>query len=117
MDARESQPGGLDKCKAPLGVSQRNSGAGRFPADISRKISRGRSIPEMDGLRFATIAIVILLAVSAYGIPGHNSWTGVLRDSGGNAVPEAVVELHAMAGGAGYSARTSASGAFVFPEI
>jgi peptidoglycan/LPS O-acetylase OafA/YrhL len=66
MDAGESKPGVLEKCAAPLPVSKPNSVAGRFLAHISRETSSGRFIPEMDGLRFAAIAMVILYHLNGY---------------------------------------------------
>jgi peptidoglycan/LPS O-acetylase OafA/YrhL len=66
MDACEPNPAGLEKCSAPLSVSRRNSVAGRFLAQISRETSSGRFIPEMDGLRFAAIGMVILFHLNGY---------------------------------------------------
>ncbi len=66
MDACEPNPAGLEKCTAPLSVSRRNSIAGRFLAHISRETSSGRFIPEMDGLRFAAIGMVILFHLNGY---------------------------------------------------
>ena len=66
MGTGESNPAGLEKCTAPLPVSRRNSIAGRFLAHISRETSSGRFIPEMDGLRFAAIGMVILFHLNGY---------------------------------------------------
>jgi peptidoglycan/LPS O-acetylase OafA/YrhL len=66
MDARESQAADLGNGKAPVAVSQRKSLAGRFLGHISRETSSGRFIPEMDGLRFAAIAMVILYHLNGY---------------------------------------------------
>jgi peptidoglycan/LPS O-acetylase OafA/YrhL len=66
MDACKPNPAGLEKCTAPLSVSRRNSIAGRFLSHISRETSSGRFIPEMDGLRFAAIGMVILFHLNAY---------------------------------------------------
>jgi peptidoglycan/LPS O-acetylase OafA/YrhL len=66
MDAVEPNPAGLEKGTAPLSVPKRNSIAGRFLAHISRETSSGRFIPEMDGLRFAAIGMVILFHLSGY---------------------------------------------------
>ena len=44
----------------------RNSLATRFLAHISRETSSGRFIPEMDGLRFAAIAMVVLFHLNGY---------------------------------------------------
>ena len=63
------------------------------------------------------IFLMVLLALPGFGTNGRASWSGVLRDSAGNVVPEAAVELHHSSGAAGYSARTSATGAFAFSEI
>jgi len=45
------------------------------------------------------------------------SWTGFVRDEAGNPVGEATIRLHLAGGGSDYTARTSASGKFVFAEI
>jgi len=83
MDTGESNPAGLEKCTAPLSVSRRNSIAGRFLAHISRETSSGRFIPEMDGLRFAAIGMVILFHLNGYltaksplysAAPPHSDW-------------------------------------------
>ena len=66
MDTCESSPAGLEKCTAPPPVPRRNSIAGRFLAHISRETSSGRFIPEMDGLRFAAIGMVILFHLNGY---------------------------------------------------
>ncbi len=66
MDACEPSPAGLEKSTAPLTVSGRNSIAGRLLAHISRETSSGRFIPEMDGLRFAAIGMVILFHLNGY---------------------------------------------------
>jgi len=66
MDAGKPNPVGLEKCTASLPVSRRNSIAGGFLAHISRETSSGRFIPEMDGLRFAAIGMVILFHLNAY---------------------------------------------------
>jgi peptidoglycan/LPS O-acetylase OafA/YrhL len=66
MDACAPNPAGLEKCAAPLSVSNRNSIASRFLAHISRETSSGRFIPEMDGLRFAAIGMVILFHLNGY---------------------------------------------------
>jgi peptidoglycan/LPS O-acetylase OafA/YrhL len=66
MDACAADPAGLEKGAAPLVVSRRNSVAGRFLAHISRETSSGRFIPEMDGLRFAAIAMVALFHLNGY---------------------------------------------------
>jgi len=59
-------PADLEKCAAPISVSKGNSIAGRFLAHISRETSSGRFIPEMDGLRFAAIGMVIVFHLNAY---------------------------------------------------
>jgi peptidoglycan/LPS O-acetylase OafA/YrhL len=66
MDACGPNPAGLKKCTVPLSVPERNSVAGRFLAHISRETSSGRFIPEMDGLRFAAIGMVILFHLNGY---------------------------------------------------
>ncbi len=66
MEAGASKPGGIEECAAPLPVSKPNSIVGRFLAHISRETSSGRFIPEMDGLRFAAVAMVILYHLNGY---------------------------------------------------
>jgi peptidoglycan/LPS O-acetylase OafA/YrhL len=66
MDACELNAAGREKCAAPVPVSMRNAISGRFLAHISRETSSGRFIPEMDGLRFAAIGMVILFHLNGY---------------------------------------------------
>ncbi len=66
MDACDPNPAGLEKSTAPLSVPRRTSVAGRFLAHISRETTSGRFIPEMDGLRFAAIGMVILFHLNGY---------------------------------------------------
>jgi len=66
MDAREPNPAGQEKCAVLPSVSARHPVAERFLAHISRETSSGRFIPEMDGLRFAAIGMVILFHVNGY---------------------------------------------------
>ena len=66
MDAGEFKPAGIEKSKAALPLPERNSIASRFLVHISRETSSGRFIPEMDGLRFAAVAMVILYHLNGY---------------------------------------------------
>ena len=66
MDAHEPNPVGSEEPTASLAVPRRNAIASRFLAHISRETSSGRFIPEMDGLRFAAIGMVILFHLNAY---------------------------------------------------
>ena len=66
MDAGEAKPASLETCPARLAVAQSNSVATRLLARISRETSSGRFIPEMDGLRFAAIGMVILFHMNGY---------------------------------------------------
>jgi hypothetical protein len=67
--------------------------------------------------RAAMVLLVVgLLSPALLGAAGSGSWNGSLRDSRGTPVREALVTLHA-ATGVDYSARTSNSGGFSFPEI
>lgn len=59
----------------------------------------------------------VLLAASAFAASEHVSWTGLLRDAAGAVVSDAAITLRSASGGPPYSARTSSSGAFAFPEI
>src|SRR5207237_3057625 len=45
------------------------------------------------------------------------SWRGSLRDDAGKPVTEATIQLRATAGGRDYTAHTTATGQFAFPEI
>lgn len=66
MDACEPNPAGVKNCPVPVAVARGNSFAGRLLAHISRETSSGRFIPEMDGLRFAAIGMVILFHLHGY---------------------------------------------------
>src|SRR5208337_5042432 len=66
MAACAPNPPGLEKSTAPLSVPRRNSVAARFLAHVSRETTSGRFIPEMDGLRFAAIGMVILFHLNGY---------------------------------------------------
>src|ERR1700687_4097197 len=67
MDECKPNPTDLEKCAAPISVSKGgNSIAGRFLDHIPRDTSACRFIPEMDGLRFAAIGMVILFHLNAY---------------------------------------------------
>lgn len=61
----------------------------------------------------------VLLVMAA--VPSHGasraSWSGVLRDDGGNAVSGAVIHLQAEDASASYTATTSANGAFSFAGV
>jgi len=46
-----------------------------------------------------------------------NSWKGILRDQAGHAIGQATVSLQATSGTRNYSATTSATGEFLFPDI
>lgn len=65
MDTCEPKSAGFAS-PVPVSGSRRNSIAGRFLAHISRETSSGRFIPEMDGLRFAAIGMVILFHLNGY---------------------------------------------------
>src|SRR5947208_2704029 len=58
-----------------------------------------------------------LLCTAAMAKPSTASLTGILRDAASNPVPQAAITLHAKSGGGSYTASTSASGKFKFPEL
>jgi len=66
MDASEANPVCLEEHPATLAGSEDTSIPNRFLAHISRETSSGRFIPEMDGLRFAAIGMVILFHLNGY---------------------------------------------------
>ncbi len=63
------------------------------------------------------VYLVGTLTLPCLGRGGRASWNGTLRDAAGNPVPDAAVGLYPSSGGAEYLTRTSARGAFSFPEI
>ncbi len=60
---------------------------------------------------------VVLLAGTIAAAPSGASWSGVLSDSSGKPVAEAVVVLHAASVGHDYIATTAANGKFAFAAI
>jgi len=66
MDLYGPNPVGIEKGTATLAVSRRNSVADTLLGHISRETSSGRFIPEMDGLRFIAIGMVILFHLNGY---------------------------------------------------
>ncbi len=66
MNAAEANPAGMEKSTAPVAARRSKSIASRFLAHISRETTSGRFIPEMDGLRFAAIGMVILFHLNGY---------------------------------------------------
>src|SRR5882762_5486905 len=68
--------------------------------------------------RVLTLCLLLVLAMApAASARSAGSWTGFVRDEAGNPVGEATIRLHLAGGGSDYTARTSASGKFVFAEI
>src|SRR5882762_8074854 len=68
--------------------------------------------------RALTLCLLLVLAMApAASARSAGSWTGFVRDEAGNPVGEATIRLHLAGGGSDYTARTSASGKFVFAEI
>src|SRR5664279_2600552 len=66
--------------------------------------------------RKSSAAIFLLLLLSAsslYAVP----WTGMVRDKAGHAVGDATISLQAASGSRSYTAKTAASGAFVFADV
>jgi carboxypeptidase family protein len=62
------------------------------------------------------LSAILLVSLTAGAVSGA-SWNGVLLDSSGKPVTEAVVTLHSAAGGRDYTATSAANGKFVFGEI
>jgi hypothetical protein len=60
---------------------------------------------------------IVLLAGTIAAAASGAAWNGVLSDSSGKPVAEAVVKLHAASGGRDYTATTAANGKFAFAEI
>jgi hypothetical protein len=65
----------------------------------------------------AVCFIVLLIVIPVSNSVPTPSWTGVLRDSARNPVPNARVTLHAISNGADFSAATSANGQFSFADL
>src|SRR5580700_10439769 len=63
------------------------------------------------------ILAAVLLAAATAGALSGATWSGVLRDSEGKPVGEAIIKLRPKSGDRGYTARTSANGNFVFSDI
>src|ERR1700726_1110240 len=61
--------------------------------------------------------VAVLAAGPVAGGLSLASWRGVVRDDAGKPVSPATVKLSAITGDRHYTARTSAGGAFAFPEI
>ncbi len=62
------------------------------------------------------IFLIFALAPQVRSVPAA-SWNGVLHDPGGHVLGDAAIVLHAISGDREYTAKTSASGGFVFAEI
>jgi Carboxypeptidase regulatory-like domain/TonB-dependent Receptor Plug Domain len=70
------------------------------------------------GNRTRTLCLgVVLLVASIAGAASGASWNGLLSDSSGKPVAEAVVRLHSAAGGHDYAATTASNGKFAFAEV
>jgi len=68
--------------------------------------------------RIWTLSVtVVLLAGTMAAAASGASWNGVLSDSTGKPVAEAVVELHSASSGRDHIATTAANGKFAFAEI
>ncbi len=65
----------------------------------------------------ALCLVAVLAAAPVAGGLSLASWRGVVRDDAGKPVSTATVKLSAITGDRHYTARTSAGGAFAFPEI
>ena len=66
LNLPEHSPIPADDGVSEPAAARRNSLSGRFLSHISRETSSGRFIPEMDGLRFAAIGMVILYHLTGY---------------------------------------------------
>src|SRR5712691_2243552 len=65
----------------------------------------------------ALCLVAVLAAATVAGGLSLASWRGVVRDDAGKPVSTATGKLSAITGDRHYTARTSAGGAFAFPEI
>jgi len=79
-------------------------------------VAKSFSGPPRESVRKSSFALFLLLLLSGPALPA-NSWKGILRDASGHAVSDATVSLQANSGAASYSAKTSASGEFLFADI
>src|ERR1700720_1266868 len=68
-------------------------------------------------LAFALCVALILTVVPHIHAAPAASWHGILHDASGHVVADATVVLRATSGDREYTAKTSASGVFVFAEI
>jgi len=66
MEAVGSNSAIQKNCTSQFAAPRRISFASRLLAHISRETSSGRFIPEMDGLRFAAIGMVVLFHLNGY---------------------------------------------------
>jgi len=66
---------------------------------------------------FLRLSFLIMLIVPNALSVSRSTWIGVLRDVNGKPLSDATVKLSSVTGRQEYSAQTSATGAFVFPEI
>jgi hypothetical protein len=67
-------------------------------------------------IRALFLSAILLGSLTAEAVSGA-SWNGVLLDSSGKPVAEAVVKLHPTGGGRDYTATSSANGKFAFVDI
>jgi hypothetical protein len=79
-------------------------------------VAKSFSGPPFESVRKSSFALFLLLLLSGPALAA-NSWKGILRDASGHAVSDATVSLQANSGAASYSAKTSASGEFLFADI
>lgn len=79
-------------------------------------VAKSFSGPPLESVRRSSFALFLLLLLSGPALAA-NSWKGILRDASGHAVSDATVSLQANSGAASYSAKTSASGEFLFADI
>jgi hypothetical protein len=67
-------------------------------------------------IRAPFLSAILLVSLTAGAVSGA-SWNGVLLDSSGKPVAEAVVKLHSAGGERDYTATSAANGKFVFGDI
>src|SRR5579885_863332 len=68
------------------------------------------------GRLYLLISVLLFLA-NASGASDKSSCSGVLTDSAGNAISQAVIHLKSSTNGSQYQATTSADGKFVIPDV
>ena len=66
------------------------------------------------GFSYRSALVILMLNAAAFATV---SWTGVVRDAGGNPVSGSIIELLEMSGKVAFTSTTSPAGEFSFPKI